>query len=296
MFGTFEKSWEQLDSKISELESKINSATSLFGSYDRYRWRFVLDLCKEINDEFKKVRYPKKQERSIAWQKFFDLRHLAYQEKNKQIALLSRSHKSEIYDMLRYVDYDWFGDFLVGKLISFGLLATKVEDMKWAGKKLKEAGTHFKNLKHEMTREDKSEVYQRFVDIRSNHDHFWSKYKESSQADYERRKKEKQKVWEEKQNAWEEKQEKSRRIKTRIEDNLSNNKEKLDKAIDALERVRDNRSNLRDKISDSYNDDWKSKAEGWLDEMDDKISDIESSIDRIRDWVSEDQEKLNNWN
>ena len=292
----FNKDWEQLDSKIEQLKTKTEFAIGIFGSYNREQWHDVLDLCKDIHDDFKKVRYPTKQERSIAWQKFFDLRHRAYQEKNKQIASLSSGRKSEIYDMLRYVEYDWFGDFLVGKVLSFGLLATRVEDMKWAGKKLNEAGAYFKKVKHEMTREDKVEVYNRFVEIRSNHDQYWSQYKESSQADYEQRKKEKQKAWEEKQAAWEEKQEKSRRIRARIENNLSNNKEKLDKALDALDRFRDNRRNLRDKISESYSDDWRSKAEGWLDEMDDKISDIESSIDRIRDWISEDQSKLDNWN
>ena len=69
----------------------------------------------------------------------------------------------------------------------------------------------------------------------------------------------------------------------------------MNKAIDALDRVKDSRRNLRDKISESYSDNWKSKAENWLDEMDNKISDIESSIDRIKDWISEDKNKLDNW-
>lgn len=296
MFDFLNENWEKLDKKIDNLESNINYATGLFNSYNAHQWKEVFDLCEEIHHDFKGTRYPTKEERSVAWQKFFNLRNKAYEEKNKQIKELSRSRKNEIYDMLQYTDYDWLGDLIVGKILSFGLLETKVEDMKWAGGKLREAGTYFTSVKQEMTQEDKSEVFQRFTDIRSSHDLFWSRYKDISQANYERVKIDRQKAWKEKQNVWEEKQEKSRRIKANIENNISKNTEKLYKAMDALEKVKDSRRNLRDKISESYNENWKSKAEDWLDEMDDKISDIEASIERIRGWISEDQDKLNNWN
>ena len=295
MSSFFSPDWEKLDKKIAELESKIGFACNIFGSYNKSKWSSILDLCKEINDDFKNIRYPKKEERSIAWQKFFDLRHKAYQEKNNQIANLSKSRKRELYIMLNHLKHDWLADFLIGEILFFGFLKTKAEDMKWSGKKLNEAGAYFKSVKHEMTREDKAEIHQLFVDIRSNHDLFWLKYKKTSQVNYESRKKENQKAWEEKQRAWEEKKEKGRRIKNSIENNLSKNKDKLNKAIDALDRVKDSRRNLRDKISESYSDNWKSKAENWLDEMDNKISDIESSIDRIKDWISEDKNKLDNW-
>jgi len=296
MSSFFSEDWKVLDKKIANLESKIGYASNIFGTSDRQKWSSILDLCKEINDNFKSTRYPKKEERSIAWQNFFDLRHKAYQTKNKQIATLSKSRKSELYSMLNNLSHNWLADFLIGEILSFGLLKTRAEDMKWAGKKLNEAGSYFKSVKQEMTREDKAEIYQIFVDIRSNHDLFWAKYKETSKADYRRRKEENQKAWERKQSAWEEKKEKSRRIKNSIENNLSKNKDKLSKAIDALQRVKDTRRNLRDKISESYSEKWKSDAENWLNDLDDKISDIESSINRIRDWVSEDKNKLDNWN
>jgi len=296
MFNLLNENWEKLDKKIENLDSAINFASGLFNSFNPYKWKEIFDLCEEIHQDFKTIRYPTKELRSIAWQKFFDLRDKAFQEKNKQIKGLSSTRKNEIYDMLQYTEYDWLGDLLIGKILSFGLLETKVEDMKWAGSKLKEAGAYFKSVKLEMTREDKAEVFLRISDIRSSHNLFWSRYKEISQVNYERVKIEREKARQEKQRDWEDKQEKSRRIKNRIENNISKNKENLNKATKALEKIKDSRRNLRDKISESYSDNWKRKAEGWLDEMDDKINDIEASVERIRSWIAEDQNKLDNWN
>jgi len=291
----FSVSWQELDSKIDSLESDVNSASNWLNSYNRDEWLKIMSLCIEINENFKGVRYPTKNERSVAWQRFFNLRHKAYEERNRIQKTTSKERKSEIYGMLYAVDYDWLADFIVGQVLSFGLMATRAEEMKWAGQKLKEAGQYFSSVKHEMTREDKAEIFNRIVDIRNNHDLFWSRYKEISRQQYEKRREEKQRAWEEKQRAWEQKQEKSRMIRNRIENNLEKNRERLAKALNALERCRENRRNLQSKIYDSDSDEWRSKAEGWLDELDDKIEDIESSVERLRDWISEDRDKLNNW-
>lgn len=296
MTAFFSENWQNIDKKISRLESKITNATGLFNSYNQREWSEIIDLCDELFKDFKTVRYPSKNERENAWQRYFHLRDKAYKEKNKQREQLSASHKRGIYNRLISLDYDWLGDFLIGHVISFGILATRKEDMQWAGKKLNEVGAYFKTVKYEMTRTDKSEVHQRLVNIRSNHDAFWSRYKKVSQAQYEQRRSEQQKAWNEKQNAWEEKREKGRRIKERIEQNLSKNRQGLDKAIDALDRHESRRSKLKDDIYNAYSDSWRSKAEGWLYELDTKINDIRESISRYRDWISEDQNKLNNWN
>lgn len=289
MFKLLKEDWENLNSDISNLESKISFASGMFRSYNRERWEEIFDLCKEIQKKFKHVRYPTKKDQNIAWQRFFDLRNSAYSEKNTQFEALSSNRKGEINNLLRDVDYDWFSDILIGQILSLGFLKTKVDDMKWAGKKLKEAGTYFKSVKYDMTREDKSYIHDRLVKIRSNHDLFWSRYKDSTEKEYQQKR-------EEKNREWEEKREKSLQIRQRIENNISNNKSKLYKAQDALERIRGKRRDLKDKIEDSYSDNWKSKAEGWLEEFDDKIDDIEESIERLEQWIYNDQDRLDNWN
>jgi len=245
-------------------------------------------LCKEINDDFKGVRYPTKHERDTAWQTFFNLRDKAHKVRHSQIYDRSKRHFDEIMSGLQYADYDAFADFVFGQVVTIGLLKVTPDEMKAKGRELSKIGVHFKSVKHEMTNEHKTEVHERMIKVRQNQDGFWGQYK-SYHA-------EKSKVYEEKQRTWQEKQEKSRQIKARIESNLENNKEKLYKANDALDRFEKKRDELQSKIYDSNSDNWKSKAEGWLDEFNDKIRDIKSQIESIEKWIEEDQDKLRKWN
>lgn len=287
MFNLFNMSSSELDSKIENLASKIERAQPVFGTSYKYGWEGIFELCKEINENFKSVRYPTKHDRDAAWQKFFSLREKAYKVSHSQIHDHSERHYSELMSRLRSVDYDAIADFVVGKIMFLGLLKTTPDEMKEKGKELGKIGAHFKSVKHEMTKDHKVTVHERMIEVRQNHDGFWRHYK-SYQA-------EKSKVYEEKQQAWQEKQEKARLIKARIENNLESNKEKLYKAKIALANLERKRDELRDKIYDSNSGEWKSKAEGWLGEFNDKIRDNESHIDRIVKWIEEDRDKLNNW-
>lgn len=188
---------------------------------------------------------------------------------------------------LRSADYDMCSDFLIGNILTIGLLKVTPDEMKAKAKQLAETMTHFKLVKNEMTKEHKAEVFKRIMEVRQNHDGFWGQYK--------RYQEERSKVYEEKQRAWQEKQERGIQIKERIERNIENNEEKLVKAREALDRFERNREELQDKIYDSRSDNWRSKAEGWLDEIDAKIRDIESQIARIENWIEEDRGKLHNW-
>jgi SMC interacting uncharacterized protein involved in chromosome segregation len=60
---------------------------------------------------------------------------------------------------------------------------------------------------------------------------------------------------------------------------------------------------LQDKIDESSSENWIAKADGYMQEFEDKISDIESSISdkedyiaRLQSWIDEDEETLRNWN
>ncbi len=284
----FNISDRELNSKLNELTRKVERTQTLFGNASQHEWKDIFELCDQIAENFKNVRYPSKQERDIAWQNFYNLRNAAYETKRKQSHTKSSEHYNYIMGELKSANYDAIGDFLIGRVFSLGLLKTTADEMKAKGRELSKIGGYFKSVKHEMTNEHKSEIHQRMIEIRENHDAFWGKYK-SYQA-------EKSQLYEQKQRNWEEKQQKSRQIKERIESNLSSNREKLSKAKDALYRFERNRDELRDKIYESTNYNWKSKAEGWLDEANDKISDIKDQIDRIEGWINEDIDKLRNWN
>jgi chromosome segregation ATPase len=167
----------------------------------------------------------------------------------------------------------------IGDVITFNLMPTTKETMKWKGQQLHEAGHLLSKHKHEMTKEHKAEIHERIVSIRANHEVFWGRYREYQQ--------EKQRIYEEKKKSWEERQVRRQQSRERIEANIEKNRASLRKAEDALERQKQHRRKLEDDISSAYSDSFRDRAEGWLSECNDKISDIEESIERLESWVQE---------
>lgn len=288
MLNFFNNSSSNLDSKIEKLASKIKYAQPIFGNPSQYEWDDIFELCKEINEYFKNVRYPTKQERDVAWQKFFNLRDEAHKVRRSQLVERSKGHYNELISRLNQVDYNTFTDFVVGNVLSVGFLKATPDEMRENGKELGIIGAHFKRVKHEMIKEHKIAIHERMVEVRRNHDVFWGKYKNHQI--------ENSKLYNERQQARQEKQEKSKQIKSRIESNIENNKGKLHKAQNALDHFERKRDELKNKIYNSSSDNWKSKAEGWLSDFNNKIEDIKSHINRIEKWIEEDRDKLNNWN
>ena len=277
---------EDLNAKIRKLDSRISSAKSFFG-HQPYQWNETFELIKEIQEDFKKkIHYPTKAERDEAWQTFFDLREEAYQLKRKQAEEKSQEHYREIEGYLRSAYWNKFEDE-IGDVITLGFMQTTKEQMQYKGQQLREAGKLLTKYKHEMIGEHKAEIHQRIVSIREEHDKFWESYR-----DYQ---KEKQRIYEEKKRAWEEGQERRKQAKERIRANIEKNKESLRKAEDALERQKQHRRDLQDQISSAWSDSFRERAEGWLDECNDKISDIEDSIDRLESWIQEGKDKLDSF-
>ncbi|SFF07257.1 hypothetical protein SAMN05518672_11569 [Chitinophaga sp. CF118] len=287
MLNIFTVSYQELDSKIRDLSNRIGKAESFFGSTSKHDWDYTFELCTEINEIFKNVRYPSKNERDIAWANFFNLRNNAHVVRKEQTYNRSKNFYNEIMGRLDNADYHAISDFVVGHIMTFGLLKETVEDMKSKGKALGNIGGYFKSVKHEMTGEHKTDVHERMIEVRQHHDNFWGQHKNYQE--------EKTKLYEEKQRIWLEKQEKGRQIKAQIEGNLEKNIEKHNNAKDALERFEGKKNDLQSKIWESHSDNWKSKAEGWLDELNDKIRSVEDQIRRIEAWIDEDRNKLRNW-
>lgn len=265
-----------LDKKIRQLDSRINSTRGFTGT-TRDDWEPVFELMKEIQADFnKKVRYPTREERDAAWQTFCTLRSEAHEQSKKRNKERSDYRMSEINRELRAADWDAMMDNL-GDLITFYTAVTTRDTMKEKGRHLYEAGQLLSKYKNEMTREHKDEVFERIKTIREQHDIFWGRYKQHQ---------------EERQRQFEQKRDSAR---DRIEANLDKNRDQLRKAVDALERQKAHRRDLEEKISSAWNDTYRDRAEGWLDETNDKIADIEQSIERIEGWIEEGRSKLNSF-
>lgn len=271
---------EDLDKKIGQLESKMLAAGGLFTGSTRDDWQAVFDLMKDIQADFSKIKYPTRDQRESAWQTFCSLRSDAHEKSRKSYQERSDYRMIDINRELREADWDAISDEM-GDMITFYTMPTTKELMREKGRHLREAGQLLSKYKHELTHEDKQEAFDRIKAIREQHDIFWGRVREAHE--------ENQRAWESKQREFEERNNQAR---ASIERNLEKNREQLRKAEEALERHKNHRDKLRDDIASAYSDSFRDRAEGWLDEENDKIDDIEEHIARIEGWIEEGRSKL----
>lgn len=274
-FGMVEVEPEEMKQKgrkLRELEKEFSAIKDEMTPQDKQKLFETIKRVRESHDRFWKT-YKANKEKKRA-------------EKEK----VSTRHRNHLMHELNLILYSETAD-RVWSTVTAGAGKVSVDDMKWRGKRLKELGQEFKEVKTEMLREHKTEVFNMMQKVRASHDRFWGRYKEYKQAEYE----EKKKKYEENQRNWEAKQAKSREVRARIENNLEKNRAKLAKAENALSHIQEKRRELQDKIYDSNSSNWKEKAYGWIGEFDDKIRDIEASISRMEGWIREDEDKLLNW-
>jgi len=290
-----EVSGTELDQKISYLKSKVDEG--MFQYADTFdfdeRWEKLGELISEIHECFKAVRYPSKDERSESWSRFAELREQAYAAKRKEFEKMSTTHFWRLDHLLVNATYSELNELFLA-IISAGIIKETAEDLKAKGKLLHEAIQAYNEAKHQMTKEHRDGTREKITQARESLDLGWEKIKQHREEQTTARLQKNRETRERTQNAIEKKK-----------SNIEKNKENIEKASGVLERVKASLEDLKDKISESYNDNWKEKAEGWKDEKEDKIRDIESSIDRMEGWIEEDEkairemeefvEKLDTW-
>jgi len=149
----------------------------------------------------------------------------------------------------------------------FGLDPPNVDEMKALNQVLRGASKMLSKYKSEMYGEHKQECFERIQEMRKVHDAWWESLKQQRSKRHED-------------------------FQARVRANLERNYERHRKATGALESCRRHADELRDKIASAWNNDWKDKAYVWLSETEDKIRDIEQSVERIEKWIREDEEKL----
>jgi chromosome segregation ATPase len=277
----------ELDKEIESLEADLRYGYIPSGETDFKKWDAIFRDIENIHEEFKSVRYPRKEQRDIAWKKFALLRDTAYKGRRKHFDQRSEIHKKDIVSRLNTAEYSELAEF-AGAFISFGVIQTTDEEMKEKGRYLNEIVNDFLPYKQEISKEHQDEIWEKVKQVRESHNYYWNRRKEY----YEERK---SKSKENTTKNLELNREKLGRAENALEkqkNNLTKNENSLEKAKNALEKMKGSRDDLKDKISESYNDNWKEKAEGWLDELEDKISDVKDSIERLEKWIEEGEEKI----
>lgn len=269
--------YQDLDIRLHSLEELIDVfGRPIFGTTAKDEWDRIFTEIEKVQEEFKSVRYPTRLEREEAWKRFCDLRNEAYQARRDQWDKRSEEHCDELLKMLHDADYDPLAAGL-GQLVTFGILKVTRDDMIERGQLLKEASNQFTAVKREMSGKHKSEVYERMIRVRENHDIFWERYREY--------KDEYDKV----------REEKSRLAKERIENNLEKNNRQLLKAEEFLSKLMDDKEEIEEKISSAWSDSFREKMEDKLSKLEDKIKEVEEQIEKYKEWIREDEEKLDNW-
>lgn len=242
------------------IEKEIDSLSN--GHWDMFKkdYRSFWEHAKKISQLFKTVKPIKKEDREELWTKFSSA---CDEAKRKQ-----QSEHQDRFAKSKNLRDDILYDISSAEVQSlFGFDPPDVKEMERLSQILKRAGQRLSEKKEDIIGEHKQDCFNRIQDVRRSHDIWWEELKRHRDK-------------------------KQENFQSRVKQNLENNYERHRKATDALRACERNADELRDKISSAYNDGWASDARGWLSELEDKILDIERSIEKIEGWIQEDEEKL----
>ena len=248
--------WKTLDSLLDNLELLL-SPPIRFVPLD---WNVFWDKAKEIQDGFRSVRYPTKEERETAWRRFNKLRDEASRRRSQEKKAdhgTSMSYRDEILSQVESAR---------PRNLS-GFDPPDVEDMKAYGASLREARRKLSANKASMLGEHKKDCFEALVEMQKVHDLWWEDLKKHRERNREDR-------------------------RARILKNIEENRERYRKTAEALERTRAYVDDLRNKIASAWNDGWRYDAENRASEAEDRIRDMENTLKEIERWIEEDEGKL----
>lgn len=248
------KNFDTIKYEISVLES------------NHYKWFLEMKYkdfwahAKQISEMFKTLKPIKKGDRENLWSKFNSVCDEANRKQTAEYEtrnIKSEGHKNEIINEIRRAQ----------PCSLFGFAPPDIQEMKHLGSVLKNAGLMLSKYKTEMLGKHKQECFESIQEMQKEHNAWWE-----SLTGHRSRKRED--------------------FQQNVRSNIEKNHERLKKATDALDHCNDHAADLREKIRDAWSDEYRDRAEGWLSEDEDKIKDIEESIQQIENWIREDEEKL----
>jgi hypothetical protein len=262
-----------------------------------------------VGSGFKGTRYENKQNKDAAWQRFQKLceptrkrseesrRQIEQQKKEwEQRQQRSEQVRSQIdgkaYGSRPMSDFErsladlilfpiTMAERMIGLLLGIrekSQLEEIREELKGCNQKLRAAWEIFNENKDALLPADKTRCYENLHKAREKLDEAWARLKEAGDQYYQA-----------KHAAWQEKQQ---NFRERVQVNIDKLEEKLDKARSALSRQEAHLDKLRDDYSTAWNDSFKDRCSGWIDEAETRIRDIRGSIERMEGWPGEERNKL----
>lgn len=255
----------ELDERIEELSRSFDRARFGDGS-----WAEVWSEVRAIREAFKRVRYPSREARDDAWNGFQQLVDQIKADRDEREFRSERLAREIRNTAPNLADGGIVGGLasLGASVMTFGLVDSSAEeDLRYQSGKLRDAWALFKEHKDDLLPKERSAVFAELKEAQKIIDAAWAELREQREA---------------KKAAWRE----------RVEANLAKNREKLAELLEKEGRMAERASELEDQIASAWNDDWRERAEGWLEDLEEKLRSIREHIERVEGWIEEDEEKL----
>lgn len=242
------------------LDSEIRNLENSHWDWGKRIYKDFWNHVKEINVLFKNTKPLLIEDREKLWNKFGNICNEVRIRQNNES--LDRKVESNLH-------FEDIMSLIISSRVNtlFGFDTPDIEEMKRLGNLLKEAGVKLSENKNKMLATHKQECFNEIKEIRREHDAWWEelkRYKQHRKDDFN----------------------------NKVRDNLDKNHEKHRNATNTLEKLKDHRYQLQNEIDSAWTDNFKDRAYGWLSETEDKICDIEQYIEKLEDWISEDEAKL----
>ncbi len=215
------------------------------------------------------------------------------QDKWEQKSYTSKQHKNEILSCANAATPSGpLSDFIfslvtlparpivaaLDALLPGGEYDEKHQELKACSSKLRQGWDLFAKYKDDMTGRDKKEVFEALKNVQDSLNDAWENWKRAksqareARADHFKAKRE--------------------AFQSRVRDRIENLKERLEKLYSVLSKCESHLDKLRDKRDSAWNDSFRDRVEGWIDEEEGRIASIKEKIDRIEGWLDEERNKL----
>lgn len=291
----------RLTKRIKDFENRYSN-----GRPSEMKWCQIWDEIKAISSDFKGIRFPNHQEHQDTWERFQSAvqnikEHQSKErERNEKKSRRSTEHKDRVTSLADAgtppsgLEDAIFAIFtfpaqaiadIATALLPGGPIDRKKDELQYYSSKLEEGWDYFKEHKNEMYRNDTQEAFNSLKRAQNQLNSAWDQWKEGKAELFRKRN-------EEKDRKHEEYERKKREWESRTHDNIASLEERRTKLELALERRKDRRSELDDKKYSARSDDFRSVVEGWIDENEEAIMEIEKKLSNVNDWIDEAYDRL----
>jgi vacuolar-type H+-ATPase subunit H len=277
---------------INQLESMLPSDFSCFSQKADLKnvWRKI----KEVNNQFKGVKFPTKEERESNWERFQALvdKTKDLQEREREDWDERKRKSKELRDEIISQAHaarpsSGFADALLALLTGgvsmilssiIGPFDERKYELQSCSKALKEGWRMLGEYKHDMLGKDKQEAFNALNNAKELLEDAWEEYKREREEVFEEYKRDRE--------------ERRRNFVDRIQSQIEDLEARRDRLTEVLSHKESHLSDLHDKLSDAWSDDFRERVSGWIDEEESAIEKIQDKLNKIEDWILEARHKL----